>query len=160
MVRVFPTLSVMFRICNIPMNVGLRWAPQWTFSPIRNPFLKGKKIWSPFYGIEPLSEACLPTPVKVFGLHVSFPAMKEWALFSILPLFVYFWPSRVIYPTRRGVRCWSNIVSVVNILKSWGPEFEVASDDTGMWDLFLWWHRRGWIRIGQGKSFNWNKSNW
>lgn len=26
--------------------------------------------------------------------------MKEWAHKCILPLFVYFWPSRVIYPTR------------------------------------------------------------
>lgn len=100
----------MFRILNIPMNVGLRWAPQWTSFPIRNPYLKGKKRWSPFYrfdwdffsGSSPYQRRAYRHQSKCSALHVSFPAMNEWAhkCKCILPLFLDLWPSHVIYPTR------------------------------------------------------------
>ncbi|KAJ4964589.1 hypothetical protein NE237_016438 [Protea cynaroides] len=95
----------------IPMNLGLRWVPQWSSSPVKDSavgvsgFVKSpfhRMIWEIFAvslwdkaSILGEDKICPSSPSRLWPFTMDF---RDWASRYIVPLFCYFYFPSVDYP--------------------------------------------------------------
>lgn len=97
---------------NIPMDVGFRWIPQWSSSPVKETSLGVKgKLFSPFHRMKwDIFSVCFWDKAVILGAQELLSPLTasrlwpfkhenlDWTSRYFTPLFCYLFFPRVVYP--------------------------------------------------------------